>query len=130
MSGILWITSYIILILTVICLSFAVGALYRLLGKPNEKVPSSLVWPLANVMPGQRLDTVDLISAELFDLMTLKLPTEGFCLFVSEEQDMLQIIIPAISVAKMWKYPMLIITKESNELSGLFTYHMRSNRML
>lgn len=112
MSGTLWIISYVVLCFTVICLSLALGALYRMLGKPSAKDLPTLIWPLPKVMPGQKLD---IMFEPLSSTVALKLPLTGFCLFVTEAQDMFSTITSAVIVADTWKYPLLIVTRDSEE---------------
>ncbi len=110
MTGTLWIASYVVLCLTVACLSLAIAVLYRYLGKPANTPSRGLVWPLM-IMPGHSFDALQLSNSSLSMSAAWQLDY-GFYLLCTPEIDSYAAAMSLATVSRRWSYPYLIVVRE------------------
>lgn len=105
-----WLFSHVMVCFTLLCLSFAVAALYRLLAKPGDEAPASLGWPLRNILPGNTLGDVDPANAT----RAPHTPYTGFVFFSIPERDAFSSAFATAVVARSWLLPLRILVREGS----------------
>lgn len=106
MSGNLWIASYAILSFTVLILTLAMVALYRIVGE--RPVRNEVKWPFSRVAPGAEAPSALGFGADA-----------GFVLVSTGEADCFAAAMSMVSVATSWGYPVRILVRRSSALRWL-----------
>jgi hypothetical protein len=111
MNGAVWILSYVLLAFMVLCLTFAVAALYRLVGRPGASsgAVSPLAWPLSTVGPDQPLPELRLSHRPDLSGSRVLRVEEGFCVLVPAAPHAHALISSVQLVAEAWESPLLVV---------------------
>jgi hypothetical protein len=99
------------LCLTIICLCFAVGSLYRAFGRPTANTLPTLAWPLKKMKPGEMFHIVPYLSSSIPPERLASLSPTAFYLFATGDEDASPTII-SLSIKQ-------VLTKHQTPLTQL-----------